>query len=66
MDLNAAMDTAKSGSPVREDVLMREGWTVRYVATEKLFYYFNPKGERAHKIVFNDAHRASYQWKIAI
>jgi hypothetical protein len=64
MDLNSAMEVAQSGASVVEPSLMREGWTVRWDAKEKLFYYFNPLGERAHKIMFNDAHRASYQWSI--
>ena len=63
MDLNQATEIAKSGVPVRADGLMREGWTVRWHAAEKLLYYFDPYGERKHKIMFTDAHRASYQWR---
>jgi hypothetical protein len=63
MDLNSAIHTAQCGGHVRDEATMREGWTVRWVADEKLLYYFNPKGEKAHKIKFTDAMRASYQWK---
>ncbi len=63
MDLSDAMHSAQCGGHVREDTLMKEGWTVRWDAAEKLFYYFDPKGEKRHKIIFTDAHRASWQWK---
>lgn len=64
MDLNSAIEIAKTGEHVRDDASMVEGWTVRWVPVEKLFYYFKPKGEKAHKIIFNDRMRASFQWKI--
>jgi hypothetical protein len=63
MDLNSAMHTAECGGHVRDDTTMRADWTVRYVPTEKLFYYFNPKGEQAHRVQFSDAQRASIQWR---
>lgn len=63
MDLNSAMDVARQGTRITEPALMREGWTVRWDVETKLFYYFNPRGERAHKIIFTDEHRASYQWR---
>jgi len=64
MDLNAAIKAAESGVAVRDDATMTVGWTMRYVKEDKLLYYFNPKGERAHRVAFHDAQRASYQWKI--
>lgn len=64
MDLNAAIKSAEDGAVIRDDTTMRVGWTVRYLPAEKLLWYFNPKGERAHRIKFSDAQRASYQWKI--
>ena len=64
MDLNEAMLSAKAGMQITEPMLLRESWTVRWVEVEKLFYYFGPNGGKRHKIVFNDAHRASYQWKV--
>ena len=63
MDLNSAIHTAQCGGSLRDDATMSVGWTVRWVADEKLLYYFTPKGEKAHKIVFNDRMRASYQWR---
>lgn len=63
MDLNSAMHTAQCGGHVRDDTTMREGWTVRWVKEEKLLYYFDPKGERAHLVKFSDAQRTSFQWK---
>jgi hypothetical protein len=63
MDLNSAMHTAECGGHVRDDATMRADWTVRYIAKEKLFYYFNPQGERAHKVRFSEAQRASIQWR---
>lgn len=64
MDLNAAIIAAEAGALVRDDASMTVGWTMRYIKTDKLLYYFNPKGERAHRVSFQDAQRASYQWKI--
>jgi hypothetical protein len=43
---------------------MKPGWTVRFVAEEKLLFYFNPKGDKANKILFTDAMRASYRWRV--
>lgn len=63
MDLNSAIQTAQSGERVRDDATMSIGWTVRWVAAEKLLYYFKPTGEKAHKIIFNDQMRASFQWR---
>ena len=63
MDLNSAIYTAESGGHVRDEATMSPDWTIRYVAEEKLLYYFNPKGERAHKVHFSDMQRASYQWR---
>lgn len=64
MDLNAAVNFAIiSGLPVRCDATMRAGWTVRYDPKDRLLYYFNPKGEKAHKVIFTDAHRSSFQWR---
>jgi hypothetical protein len=64
MDLNEAMSVATStGLSVRCDATMRFGWTIRYDPKDKLFYYFNPKGEKAHKVHFTDAHRSSFQWR---
>lgn len=63
MDLNNAIQIAEAGKSVRDDATMTPGWSVRYIKAEKLLYYFNPKGERAHKVRFSDAHRASYQWR---
>jgi hypothetical protein len=63
VDLNSATHTAQCGAHIRDDANMREGWTVRWVAEEKLLYYFRPSGERAHKLIINDAHRASFQWR---
>lgn len=64
MDLNAAIAAAEAGAVVRDDASMTPGWTVRYVKEAKLLLYFDPKGERAHRVKFNDAQRASYQWRI--
>lgn len=64
MDLNEAMIAAKAGAHVRDEPNMREGWTVRWVEPDGLFYYFDPYGEQKHKIAFNDAHRSSYQWRV--
>jgi hypothetical protein len=64
MDLNEATLSAKCGSIVRDDATMKPGWTVRFVAEEKLLFYFNPKGDKANKILFTDAMRASYRWRV--
>lgn len=63
MDLNSAIHTAECGGHVRDDATMYAGWSMRYVKEEKLLYYFNPQGERAHKVKFSDAQRASSQWR---
>jgi hypothetical protein len=63
MDLNSAIHTAQCGGHVRDDANMVAGWTVRWDAKEKLLYYFDPKGEKRHKIIFSDAMRASFQWR---
>lgn len=49
---------------VRDDANMAVDWTVRWHKPESLLYYFNPKGERKHKIKFSDAMRASFQWRV--
>ena len=64
MDLNSAMHAAQSGGRVRDDATMAPDWTVRFVSSEGLFYYFDPEGKRAHKIKFSDAQRASFQWRV--
>lgn len=65
MDLNSAEQAARSGACVRDDATMASDWTVRFVKEENLLYYFNPQGEKAHKVRFSDAMRASYQWRTA-
>ncbi len=66
MDLNSAIEIAeRRGEFIRDDATMRAGWTIRYIADEKLLYFFDPKNEKAHKVRFNDAHRASFQWRVA-
>lgn len=66
MDLNEAVHAAQCGAHVRDDATMKPEWTVRSVADDKLLYYFNPKGERAHKVRFSDAQRSSFQWRTVI
>jgi hypothetical protein len=66
MDLNSAIHTAECGGHIRDDVTMAAGWSIRFDKGEKLLYYFNPKGEKAHKVRFSDAHRASFQWRTTI
>lgn len=63
MDLNSAIHTAECGGHVRDDATMSPDWTVRYVKEEKLLYYFDPKGEKRHRVKFSDAQRSSYQWR---
>lgn len=76
MDLNAAMFVARSGYKVRDDATMKPDWAMTFVPTnakqmtkpdvdsrEGLFFYVNPQGEQAHKIMFTDAMRASFQWR---
>lgn len=75
MDLNDAMHTARCGGFVRDDANMKADWKVGFVPKdvkqakrpplerEGLFYYFNPLGEQAHKIIFTDAMRSSFQWR---
>lgn len=65
MDLNSAVQAAaRNGAHIRDDATMKEGWTVRFVKEEALLFYFDPKGERAHKLRISDAQRASFQWRI--
>lgn len=64
MDLNSAIYAAEAGDYVRDDASMTPDWTMRYIKAEKLLWYFNPKGERAHRVKFSDAQRASFQWRI--
>jgi hypothetical protein len=64
MDLNAAIEAAKAGKKIVEPSLMREGWTVQFDKKDGKLYYHRPTGEQAHKIVFLDQHRASFQWSI--
>lgn len=63
MDLNSAIHTAQCGGHLRDDLTMTPDWTVRWVADEKLLYYFDPAGNKRHKITFSNAQRASFQWK---
>lgn len=74
MDLNEAMSTACNGGKVRDDLNMREGWSMMFFADDGQadrkphdrtgkFYYVDPLGNRAHLIKFTDAHRASVAWK---
>lgn len=63
MDLNSAIHTAECGGHVRDDATMAADWTVRYVRNEKLLYYFDPKGEKKHKVRFSDTQRASPLWR---
>lgn len=64
MDLNSAVDAAEAGATVRDDATMTADWTIRYIPKEKLLFYFNPKGEQAHKVRFSDAQRASFSWRV--
>jgi len=67
MDLNNAIQTAESvGAHIRDDATMRTGWTLRWVAEKKLFFYFDPKGEQAYRVQFSDAQRASSQWRTTV
>jgi hypothetical protein len=66
MDLNSATHTAQCGGFIRDDATMSPGWSIRYIKEEKLLYYFNPKGEQAHKVTFSDAQRASFQWRTTL
>jgi hypothetical protein len=63
MDLNSAVHEAECGVSVRDDRTMAPDWTVRWVAEDKLLYYFRPNGERAHRVRFTDAQRASPLWR---
>lgn len=66
MDLNTAMEVCEhQGLRVRDDVNFLPGWTMEYVPASKLFYYVNPVGERAHKIMFTDAMRSSPHWRVS-
>ncbi len=64
MDLNEAIKSAEAGAKIRDDGLMKPDWTVRFVKELGALFYFTPKGEQAHKIIFTDQHRASFQWRI--
>lgn len=63
MDLNSAIHTAECGGHVRCDRTMRAGWTIRWVKAEKLLYFYDPNGDKRHKVMFNDAHRSSVTWQ---
>jgi hypothetical protein len=63
MDLNAAIHAAECGGHVRDDSTMIADWTMRYVKEEKLLYYFNPQGEKRHKVQFSNKMRTSFQWR---
>lgn len=65
MDLNSAISLAEVNIPVRDDLTMATGWTIRLDPKEKLLYYHRPTGERAHKVRFSDAHRSSFAWRAA-
>jgi hypothetical protein len=66
MDLNEALQSCRRGSLIRDEGgTMKPGWRIKFVkhfGKEGKFVYINPKGEDAHRIIFNDAHRASWQW----
>jgi hypothetical protein len=65
MDLNSAIHEAQvRGARVRDDATMRPGWIIRWDPADQLLYYFRPNGEKAHKVVFSDAMRASPQWRL--
>ncbi len=66
MDLNSAIHTAEHGGFIRNDELMRPGWSIRWVAEKKLLYYFNSLNDRMAPVYFNDAHRASFQWRTTL
>ena len=66
MDLNAAIHTAEHGGFVRDDMAMAPGWSVRYVAEEKLLYLFRPTGERYRKLLISNDMRASFQWRTTL
>lgn len=63
MDLNDALAIAKLGHKVRDDASMKAEWMVAWRAGR--FVYLNPKGEEAHNVIFRDAMKASFQWRIA-
>lgn len=72
MDLNGALQACQSGAFIRDEGgTMKPGWKIKYVKNEigsiygkGIYVYVNPKGDDAHRIIFNDAHRASWQWRI--
>lgn len=61
MDLSQALEVCRSGVPVRDDINMALGWTVRWEGD--VFRYYNPKGEPAHPVVFHDRFKASVAWR---
>jgi hypothetical protein len=76
VDLNEAMAAARNGGKVRDELNMRPDWAMMFFADANdhnmslgpqerkgLFYYLNPKGEKAHVIMFTDAHRSSAAWR---
>lgn len=77
MDLSGALYACRCGNLIRDDGgTMKPGWKIKFVADdapanlkkpphlqEGRFIYVNPKNENAHRIVFHDAHRASWQWR---
>jgi hypothetical protein len=75
MDLNDALHSCRCGAFIRDEGgTMKPGWKLKFVPgnttmsrpkhlQDGKFVYINPKGEEAHTLVFNDAHRASWQWR---
>ena len=68
MDLNDAIRACRAGAFIRDESgTMKPGWKVKFVPSalglEGTFGYVNPKGEDAHRMVFRDEHRASWQWR---
>jgi len=66
VDLNDAIHTAECGGFIRNDDTMRPGWSIRWDAKDKLLYFFDPQGERKHRVQFSDTHRMSFQWRTTI
>lgn len=64
MDLNQAISAAEAGAKIRDDATMKPDWTVQFDKEAKALFYYTPNGTKAHKIIFHDGHRASFQWRI--
>lgn len=67
MDLSQALAVCRTGVPVRDDINMTLGWSIRWVPTADkksgVYRYFNPKGEAAHLVVFHDRFKGSVAWR---